>query len=186
MLTRIDPDNETFFRSIAEISVEELAATFPRTIVVLHPGTEAKDDGGFPFRAPNCDDRRMSGPQCMEVEYALRTVYGAHAPCSLAVYAGFLNEASFRAGLEPAGTSIDGNLRHIVFNAELDDCSFYSMDTRWDWFPPTELSFLWARDRSWLVVSSPDTAVTMIGCGDDLAQALLEPPELGALEWPNK
>ena len=186
MLTRIDPDNEQFFRSIVEISVEEHTAMFERTIVILHPGTDVKNDGGFPFRAPNCDDVRMSATQCMELEFALRSVNGAHAPCSLAVYAGFLSEEEFRQGLEPAGTGIDGNLRYVVFNAELSDCSFYSMDTRWGFFPATELSFLWARDRSWLVVSSPDTAVTIVGCGSNLANALLSAPELGAFEWSNR
>lgn len=186
MLTRIDPENEKFFRSIIEISVEENASMFPRMIVILHPGTEVKNDDGFPFRAPNCDDRRMSGPQCMELEYALRTVFGPQTPCSLAVYAGFLRDPQFREGLEPAGTNIEENLRYVVFNAELNDCSFYSMQDRWGDFLSTELSYLWARDRSWLVTSSPDTAVTIVGCDNDLAQALLDAPELGAFEWWNK
>lgn len=184
MLTKMDLQNQQFFNQIAEISVDELTKMFPRTVVILHPGTEVKDDGGFPFRAPNSDDIPPSSLQVAELERLLLLELGADAQCSLAVYAGYMREEEFHLCIQPHGAKHNGNLRFILFNGTLEESLFRPIKHRWDWVHLLELSFLWARDRSWLVVSTPDTAVTIIGCGNRLADVLVGDGSLGAFDWP--
>lgn len=183
MLAKIDSLNQGFFGVIAEVGVEEQVGLYPRTIVILHPGTEVKDDGGYPFRAPNADDIPLSDQQMVALESTLLSVVGPDFACSLAVYAGYLREHDFQRCVEPEGAPHVGNLQYILFNGTLEESLFRPIAQRWDPFLFLELSFLWARDRSWLVCSRPDTAVTLVSCDDLLADALLSTPALGALDW---
>lgn len=185
MLAKIDSQNEQFFHRIAEFSIEEQTNLYPRTVVILHPGTEVKDDGGFPFRAPNADDAPLSTLQVTELEGVLLSKLGPDASCSLAVYAGYMRGEEFHRLIEPEGTKFIGNLQYILFNGTLAESLFHSIANQWDPFLFLELSFLWARDRSWLITSTPDTAVTIVGCDDLLADALLSAPTLGAFDWPS-
>lgn len=164
--------------------MDEQTSMYPQTIIILHPETKVRRDGGFPFRAPNSDDIPLSPTQSRELGRVLLSVLDAKAPCSMAVYAGYLPGEDFHKQLEPEGTKFDGNLQYILFNGDLEECLFSSVQERWPGWPPKELSFLWSSDPSWLAVSSPDTAVTIIGCEDDLAGALLEAPSLEAFDWP--
>ncbi|WP_313280666.1 hypothetical protein [Timonella senegalensis] len=184
MITRIDSENELFFRAIARRSPVELGSEYARTIVVLHPGSEIKDDGGFPFRAPNSDDERLGEMRERELERVFLSVLGSRFACSLAVYAGFLHGENFQKLINPEGVKYDGDLRYILFNGELGESLFSTVSSRWSASHIVELSFLWARDRSWLMASTPDTAVTIIGCNDELADSLIAAKNLDAFDWP--
>jgi hypothetical protein len=183
MFTRISQANETWFRAMAQDYDRDIPQGFPRVVVILHPGTYVVDDPVLPFRAPNANDVPLSEEQTEAFEQVLLKVLGPKEQCCVAFYAGYLRPEGIARIDTPEMTWVSGRLAYLLLQGELNECLFSAVETHWDPFLFLEVSYLWATDRSWVIALTPDTAHTVIGCDDALAEALLQEPQLKALDW---
>ena len=187
-----------WFASWIENDISFPEDTFERTVVILHPGTRWISDGRIPFQMPNVDgptDPEASEDQKRAIDVALQEAAGPDASCVFALYAGYLHEDDHgrRDGFdEPAGTWHIGRLNYVLFSGRLSEAGFAGVDQRWGSGVPfvpgrrrpfVELSYLWTADRSIVLASTADSAVTVVAGPASLAERLLSIPLLRAHVW---
>lgn len=191
MISRIETGQLDWFQSWIETFDSFPSHRFDRFIALLHPGTALVSDDRFPFASPNThrtSDDPLSDKQQVTLDQMLLDAYGPDTECNFALYAGFLGEpadAASRGFSNPETTWHIGRLSYVLFSAPLRESVFRTVLEPWaaPWSLFLELSYLWPSDRSWFLSSTPDTAVTVIGCDNALAQRLLAEPILDAHEW---
>lgn len=189
MITRVPDAQVHWFTGWVESTDSIPDDRFARWIVLLHPGTTFVEDDRFPIQSPNVEpavDEDLSDEQAAVLDHVLLDYAGPDAICDFALYAGYFNEKDRGRSsgfLEPENTWYQGRLNYVLLSGELADCTFAAVRRRWGDVHFTELSYLWARDHSWFLASTADTCVTVVGCNDGLAAALLAEPLLNPHEW---
>ncbi|MFT0848634.1 hypothetical protein VR010_12925 [Actinomycetaceae bacterium L2_0104] len=161
---------------------------YAHQVVILHPETVPVLDKYPPFQAPNPYNAEASQEQQNSIDQLFLEIYDPTTPCSFVMYAGYFtkNDWGLSAGFdEPDGTWVlGGRLNYVLFGAPLKESLFATTTERWDHVAFTELSYVWADDRSWFLACPPDLSFTLIGSDNEtLADRLLAHPELNALEW---
>ncbi|MDF1488839.1 hypothetical protein [Tessaracoccus caeni] len=191
MISRIENGQLDWFQSWIETFDAFPSDHFDRFVVLLHPGTALVSDDRFPFASPNVhrtSDDPLSDEQQATLDQILLDTYDPDTECHFALYAGFLgdpSQAASRGFNTPETTWHPGRLNYVLYSAPLRESVFGTVLEPWaaQWNLFLELSYLWPSDRSWFLSSTADTAVTIIGCDDALAQKLLAKPSLDAHEW---
>ncbi len=164
----------------------------------MHPGTRWTPRRQVPFYMPNEDgpaDPEASIEQKLAIDRVVQDVAGRDALCSFALYAGYLREddRGRSDGFdEPEATWHFGRLNYVLFSGPLASSGFAGVDRRWGSGVPfeigrkrpiVELSYLWTADRSVVIASPPDAAVTVVTGSDALAESLLSLRQLDVHEW---
>lgn len=79
-----------------------LPAVYPRSIVLLHPGTMETDDPSMPFSGPDAADADLTDKQAKVLDQVLLESFGPETPCVFGRYGGYLEE-SHRSELTARG-----------------------------------------------------------------------------------
>ena len=154
---------------------------FQRSIVIMHPHTAHRPDRGadaVPFGGRSSEEGSPSPAQQAVVRSLLLAASGLAAPATAALYDGTPG-VPWPPPLDEVGHRLVSHIEYAVVAGDLQEllASDWAAVSGCEW--PT---WLWPDDRAWFLHSDPDSAFTVIGCGNALAEQILGEPPLRAVE----
>lgn len=153
-------------------------------VLIPHPESIVDINKNPCIRALTANDIPLPSQQRALIDQNFLRQFSEETPCCLAVYAGYFDSWGKDQGFyEPEGTWIFGKyLNFVLFETFLKEGLFGATDSRWRDVTFTQLSYLWAKDHTWLLASAPDTAWTIVRTSSkELARQLLDEKALGAV-----
>lgn len=153
-----------------------------RQLVILHPGASVDHTNPYvPVVGPYAADGTPAHHQIKTIANILVDTFGSDTTSYAALYDG-TPDIPWATDVGRVAAVVESNVTYAVIRGRLAELLSY------DW--PAEaigiewVSMLWPANHTWFLTSDPDSAFTVVGCDNVLAEKFLTSPSLSALEIP--